>query len=157
MHLRLSLRSSTALLAFVVLAEFISGPTHSEDRLAAVTLGKAVFFNRCIACHEPPSTVGLTKDELARNEAALPADEKEATPERGPSLAALLGRRAGTLPGYHFSDAMKSADLIWTEHSLRLFLLKPVAFIPKTKMAFNGLKREGEMENLIAYLKEAAK
>ena len=157
MVLRMASSSAAALLGLVVLATFVSGPSYSGAQLGDVTKGKAVFFTRCVGCHEPPSTVGLTEDEIARNEAALPADETEAVPTRGPSLSGLFGRKAGSLPDYQYSDAMKAADVIWTEDTLQLYLLKPAAFIPKNKMPFNGLKREGEMENLIAYLKEAMK
>ncbi|MEO6298842.1 MAG: c-type cytochrome [Paracoccaceae bacterium] len=149
--------SAAVLLGLVVLAMFVTGPSHSEAQLGEVNKGKAAFFTRCVGCHEPPSTVGLTEDEIARNEAALPADETEAVPTRGPSLSELFGRRAGSLPDYQYSDAMKTADVIWTEDTLQLYLQKPAAFIPKNKMPFNGLKREGEMENLIAYLKQAMK
>ena len=154
---RLSSRTVAALPALVLLAAFVSDPSYGGGQPGDVTEGKTVFFSRCVACHEPPSTAGLTEEDIARNEAALPADDTEATPGRGPSLAGLFGRKAGSLPDYQYSDAMKAADVIWTEDSLRLFLLKPATFIPRNKMAFNGLKREGEMENLIAYLKSAAR
>ena len=81
------------------------------------------------------------------NEAALPADAQEATPGRGPSLSGLLGRKAGSLAGYSYSDAMRASDVIWSGDTLQAFLLRPSLFIPRNKMAFNGLKREGEMES----------
>jgi cytochrome c2 len=90
------------------------------------------------------------------NDAALPADAQEYTPRRGPSLSGLLGREAGSLAGYNYSDAMRASDVIWSGNTLQEFLLTPSLFIPRNKMAFNGLKREGEMENLLAYLNEAA-
>jgi cytochrome c2 len=101
--------------------------------------------------------VGLTAEEIAMNEAALPADALEATPTRGPSLSGLIGRKAGSLPDYRYSDAIKTSDVIWSEDTLRAFLLRPSSYIPQNKMPFNGLKREGEMDALIAYLNEAAR
>lgn len=157
MILRRALASLAALPILVVLAWLVSGPSFSEDQGGDATEGKAVFFIRCLSCHLPPSTVGLTEFELSRIEASLPADEEEATPQRGPSLSRLLGRKAGSLPDYQYSDAMKAADVNWTADTLQIYLLNPAAFIPKNKMHFNGLKRAGEMEDLIAYLSETAK
>ena len=154
MDVRGSLRSAL-LLAGIIGSVSAAGPTFGEDNPGDVTVGKKVFFSRCLGCHEPPSTVGLTAEEVAQNEAALPADE--AVPTRGPSLAHLIGRTAGTLPGYTFSDAMKASGVVWTDETLRVFLLKPSAFIPRNKMPFNGIKREGEMDALIPYLLDAAK
>lgn len=127
-------------------------PAFAVELTESQIAGKAVYMGRCIACHEPPSPIGLTPDDLARNEAALPADETESTPSRGPSLVGLVGRRAGSLSGYEYSDAMKQADVVWTTDSLRQFLLAPAAFVPRTKMHFIGMKRAGEMEPLLDYL-----
>lgn len=145
------------MVALIFLTALTALPSPGETVAGSVTDGKAVFFNRCVSCHEPPSTLGLTEEDRARNEAALPADKSEATPTRGPSLSGLIGRKAGSLAGYRYSDAMKAADVIWTTETLQRFLAKPAAFVPGNRMPFNGLRREGEMENLMAYLEAAAK
>jgi cytochrome c2 len=142
---------------FRTLALLVVTTTPALGQDADITAGKKVFFNRCISCHQPPSLIGLTPDELAMNEAALPADASESTPTRGPSLTGLIGRKAGTLPDYAYSDAMRAADVIWTAETLKPYLLKPSAFIPRNKMPFNGLKRPGEVDSLIAYLADAAR
>ena len=100
-------------------------------------MGEGVFANRCKACHEV-------------------ANEK-AKEGQGPSLKGLFGRTAGSVPGFAYSDAMKAAGFTWDEDKLKAYLINPKALVPNNKMVFNGLKREGEMENLIAYLKEATK
>ena len=120
---RLAARSGAALLGLAVLASFVSGKSYSVTQLGDVAEGKAVFFTSCVGCHEPPSTAGLTQDEIARNETALPADETEAVATRGPYLSGLFGRKAGSLPDYQYSDAMKAADVIWTEDTLPLYVL----------------------------------
>ncbi len=127
------------------------GSTYGDDRLDSVVAGRAVFFHRCVVCHEPPSLVGLTKEELSSYDASLPASPDELT-SRGPPLSGLIGRPAGSQPGFEYSDALKEVNFAWTSDRLRQFLLKPSAFIPGNLMRFNGLKREGEMEHLIAYL-----
>lgn len=132
-----------------------AGPGLAQDSPDVVTAGKKVYFSRCLACHEPPSTVGLTDYEIAQNEAMLPGGE--AVPTRGPTLTHLIGRTAGTLPGYSFSEAMKASGVVWTAETLRVFLLKPSVAMPGNKMPFNGVKRAGEMDALIPYLLDAAK
>lgn len=76
----------------------------------------------------------------------------------GPNLSGLFGRTAGTAEGFSFSDAMVEAGangLTWNEESLEQYLRKPKDFIPKNKMAFAGLKKDKQLANVIAYLKEA--
>ena len=73
----------------------------------------------------------------------------------GPSLAGLFGRTAGTVEGFKYSAAMKDSGIVWDEETLNTFLEKPKAMVPKTRMAFPGLKKEQDRMDLIAYLKEA--
>ncbi|MFC3676842.1 c-type cytochrome [Ferrovibrio xuzhouensis] len=75
----------------------------------------------------------------------------------GPSLHGLFGRKAGTAPGYKYSSAMQSKGVTWDEATLRQYLTDPKGFVPGNKMAFPGIKKESELENLIAYLKDATK
>ena len=129
----------------------LAGSACGDDRMDFVVAGRAVFFHRCVVCHQPPSFVGLTKEELSSYDASLPASPDELT-SRGPPLSGLIGRAAGSQQGFEYSDALKEVNFAWTSDRLRQFLLKPSAFIPGNLMRFNGLKREGEMEDLIAYL-----
>ncbi len=94
-------------------------------------VGAGVFANRCKECHEAPS--GSRK--------------------AGPSLVGVVGRLAGSLAGFDYSDAMRLAGFTWTEEQLRAYVVNPKAVVPKNRMLFNGIKREGEVEDLIAYLK----
>ncbi len=76
----------------------------------------------------------------------------------GPNLSGLFGRTAGTAEGFSFSDAMVEAGangLTWNEESLEQYLRKPKDFIPKNKMAFAGLRKDKQIANVLAYLKEA--
>lgn len=78
----------------------------------------------------------------------------------GPNLNGIFGRAAGTVEGFKYSKSMKAKaaeGLVWDEALMNEFLTKPKKFIPKTKMAFAGLKKESQRENLLAYLKEATK
>ncbi len=73
----------------------------------------------------------------------------------GPSLAGLFGRTAGTLEDFKYSNAMKDSGIVWDEETLDSFLKKPKDMVPKTRMAFPGLKKEQDRMDVIAYLKEA--
>jgi cytochrome c2 len=73
----------------------------------------------------------------------------------GPTLHGLLGRKAGTVPGYSYSPAMQSSEIVWNEDSLAKFLADPSAVVPGTKMVYAGIKNEAQRDDLIAYLREA--
>lgn len=71
----------------------------------------------------------------------------------GPSLAALIGRKAGTVEGFNYSPANKNSGKTWDEETLYTYLEAPQKFIPGTKMAFAGLKNPQDRADVIAYLK----
>lgn len=95
--------------------------------------GEGVFKNRCSECH------------------AVNGDQVKI----GPPLTRLFGRISGSWVGYNYSEAMKAAGIVWGADTLAQYLPNPRAMVPKTKMKFNGLKRAGEAEDLIAYLAKA--
>ena len=92
--------------------------------------GKAVF-NQCKACHQ----VG-----------------PEAKNGVGPILNGIVGRKAGEGAAYNYSDANKNSGLTWDEATLRAYLTDPKAKVPGTKMIFPGIKREKQLDDLMAYL-----
>jgi cytochrome c len=94
--------------------------------------GKVVFI-QCAACH------------------SLEPDENK----QGPSLARIFGRKAGTVEDFNYSDANKNSGIVWDEAILRKYLPDPQSVVPGTKMAFPGLKDPKQVEDVIAYLKEA--
>jgi cytochrome c len=73
----------------------------------------------------------------------------------GPRHAGLFGRKAGSLDGYNYSDAMRAAGLVWEESTLDRFLTAPRELIPGTKMPFAGIADAQERADLIAWLKQA--
>ena len=99
-----------------------------------VKKGKKVF-KKCKACHK----IG----EGAKNGS-------------GPGLNNIVGGAAGAAEGFKYSKAMAEAGaggLIWTEEELIAFLTKPKKYMKKTKMSFNGLKKEKDLQAIIEYLK----
>ena len=71
----------------------------------------------------------------------------------GPSLAGVVGRKAGSAEGFKYSDAMAKSGKAWTEENLEKFLKNRREFIPGNKMTFAGLKNEEDVQNVIDYLK----
>lgn len=118
-------------LALVAAAVLASGTALADGDPAK---GKKVY-NKCKACH------------------ALEAGKNKI----GPSLAGIFGRKAGSVEGFKYSDAMQGSGIVWDEEQLEAYLENPKKFMPGTKMAFAGLKKEDDREDVLAYLKEEAK
>ena len=72
----------------------------------------------------------------------------------GPELNGIVGRAAGTVPGYDYSAALKAANIRWNHDELAAFSINAKGLVAGTKMSFAGLKNKQDVENLIAYLSE---
>ena len=72
----------------------------------------------------------------------------------GPVLNGVVGRKAGSYPDYHYSDANKGSGITWDEATLKEYLKDPKAKVPGTKMVFPGLRSDDDIANVIAYLKQ---
>ena len=70
----------------------------------------------------------------------------------GPSLAGVVGRKAGTIAGFQYSDANKNSGITWTPEKLFQYLENPQRIVPGTKMAFAGLPKPQDRADVIAYL-----
>ncbi len=73
----------------------------------------------------------------------------------GPNLHGVLGRRAGSLPDYGYSDAMRRADFVWSAQTLDTFLQSPSHMVPGTRM-YNAFPSPERRALVIAYLQEHA-
>ncbi|MDB9857705.1 c-type cytochrome [Amylibacter sp.] len=103
-----------------------------------VKKGKKVF-KKCKACHK----IG----DGAKN-------------GTGPMLNGIVGSAAGAVEGFKYSKAMAEAGasgLIWTPEELTAFLTKPKKYMKKTKMSFNGFKKEKDLAAIVEYLKSVEK
>ena len=70
----------------------------------------------------------------------------------GPVLNGLIGRKAGSVEGYNYSEPNKKSGITWDEATFSEYIKDPKAKIPGTKMAFAGIKDEQKIKDLIAYL-----
>ena len=118
------------------------------SRLTTATLGMALLaatpalaadpengekvFKKCQTCHE----IKAEKNKV------------------GPHLVGIIGRPAGSVEGFKYSDAMKNSGVTWTEENIATYLKDPKGFIKGNKMAFPGLKKDDEVADVIAYLKQ---
>lgn len=96
----------------------------------------AEVFRACVACHT------LSDKEL---------------PRAGPTLAGLYGRKIASLPGYRFSDALKTMNIIWTPETVaKLFEIGPNAYTPGTKMPEQRIGSAEDRRALTDFLARAA-
>jgi cytochrome c len=72
----------------------------------------------------------------------------------GPPLNGVVGRKAGTYPGFEYSDANKNSGITWTPEELTKYLANPQAVVPGTKMIFPGLHDPKQVQDVIAYLSQ---
>ena len=74
----------------------------------------------------------------------------------GPTLWALFGRPAGSVPGYRYSDALKGSGIVWDEATVgRLFEAGPDTVTPGSKMPMQTIPDAADRADLIAYLRLA--
>ena len=72
----------------------------------------------------------------------------------GPSLNGVVGRKAGTYPGYNYSPSNKNSNLTWNEETLEPYLQNPQNVVEGTKMTFAGLKDPQKVKDVIGFLKQ---
>ena len=97
--------------------------------------GQVIFNNSCRTCHT-----------------VEPGDNR-----LGPSLAAIIGRKAGSLPDYAYSDAMKKSSVVWDEATLDRFIENPDSVVAGNNMKpYSGMTSAEDRAAIVAYLKAQA-
>lgn len=75
----------------------------------------------------------------------------------GPNLYGILGQHAGTVEGYQYSRGLRKSNLVWDNQTLHKFLESPQIIVPRTKMAFAGLKQVEDRKAVICHLRQMSK
>ena len=91
----------------------------------------AALFNRCAICH---------------------SNAKGAPNKLGPNLFGVVGRKAGSYPGFSYSSAMKRSRITWTAAKLTAYLAAPQEVVPGNNMPFAGIANAQQRADLVAYL-----
>ncbi|HEY5047539.1 MAG TPA: c-type cytochrome [Rhizomicrobium sp.] len=116
---------------YVLLVANIAALTASQAQAAGNAANGAVVFNRCAICHD---------------------NHKNGVNKIGPDLFGVVGRKAGTYPGFSYSGATKNAGFTWTDAKLDAYITSSSQVVPGNKMAFAGITNAGQRADLITYL-----
>ncbi|HQU68548.1 MAG TPA: c-type cytochrome [Albidovulum sp.] len=95
-----------------------------------ISAGQQLFDAECRRCHSPD------------------ADRQS----YGPPLENVIGRVAGTYPGYSYSEALAKSGIVWTEAALRAWMEDTTGFMPGTKMRHVGIEDRTVQDFILAYL-----
>lgn len=115
-----------ALLLTASLLMLAAGPAMADGDVAK---GEKVFA-KCKTCHE----IASDKNKV------------------GPTLQGVIGRTAGTVDGFKYSEAMVGSGVVWDAATIAEYVRKPKEFIAGNKMVFAGLKKDDDIENLVAFI-----
>ncbi len=119
--------AALGLAVLVALLDPLARPAASAD----ISQGRAVFASQCGVCHSNARGGGVVV---------------------GPPLYGVIGRKAGSVAGFDYSQTMKGAGFVWTPDRLHAYLPAPRDYLPGVKMTYMGLKDPAKLDSLIAYL-----
>ena len=119
------------MVAAVLAAAGLVGTVSLAESAVPSTAHGAEVYERCAACHS------LEHDRT------------------GPRHCGLFGRRAGSVAGFEYSEAMRASGITWNEATLDRFLASPMKVVPGTSMGYAGVDDARDRHDLIAYLESA--
>lgn len=128
------MKRSIALCAVVAAAAMTAATSAALAQSGDVAKGERAFNLQCKACHTL---------------------ERGGANKIGPNLYGLMGRRSGTMQGYGYSEVMRRFGIEWTDKTLAEYLSDPKTSMPGTKMVFAGIRRPEQLDDVIAYLRQA--
>ncbi|MFC5069641.1 c-type cytochrome [Flaviflagellibacter deserti] len=111
----------------LVVSSFSIGSAQAQDASAD---GQRLFQQRCGTCHSVQP--GQTRV--------------------GPNLSGVFGRKAGTVEGARYSDALKNAGIVWSDETLNAYLDDPRKLVPNTTMTIS-LRDQTQRGAIVAYLR----
>ncbi len=121
------MKSAGKIRAFIAVL-VVAGATANRSYAQDAEHGKPIF-QACAACH--------TTDHANRV---------------GPGLGGIIGRKAGTVPGFPYSNAMKQSDVVWDAKILDAYVESPQQVVPGNRMPYAGLKNPTDRMDLVSIL-----
>ena len=94
--------------------------------------GEAQFMRKCSSCHD---------------------HRKDGGNGKGPHLWNIMGRKAGTNPGFQYSDAMRNSGHVWTYATLNYYLTRTDRAVPGRIMDFRGISKDSERADLLLFIR----
>ncbi len=125
------MNGKTILISAALLAGLGAGAAQAADAIVGDPVAGEKIFHVCRQCHH----IG-----------------RGATNFYGPVLNGLIGRPAGSISGYNYSEANKHSGKVWDIPTLESYLRQPQHDVPKTYMTFAGLNSEKDIADVIAYI-----
>jgi cytochrome c len=126
------------LVAVSGVAYLLCSPSHGQapvQQPVDSASGQQIFNNACRTCHAM----------------------REGDNRLGPHLYGIVGRKAGSLPDYNYSSAMKGADFVWDEEKLERFIASPDELVPGNSMKpFGGLASAADRASIVSFLRSDA-
>ena len=122
-----NLTSASRVCAAILLLALSTGTSYAAGDAAR----GAVVFERCALCHNT---------------------NKDGGSGLGPNLFRVSGRKAGTLPDFPYSSALKNSRIVWTDSKLKAWVMHPARLVPGSSMTFAGLPGP-QADNVVAYLR----
>lgn len=129
----MTLRTPTLALLLALPASFALAESPTVDMIR-IEAGEKFFDVECRRCH------------------AIDSQDKS----YGPPLEGIIGRKAGSVENYPYSDALKAAGFVWTPGALRAWMEDNQALIPGTKMRHVGITDPVEQAFILSWLRHTA-
>ena len=121
------------MIRILITSALVATVTGASALAADPAAGEKVFKSQCSICHSVAKGRNMV----------------------GPSLFGIVGRKAGTVEGFHYSPANRNSGLTWDGATLEKYLANPKATVPGTIMTYPGLKSNSQRADLVAYLATA--
>ena len=118
------MRTGMVVLTMAVATAWLPAEAEAQD-------GQSLYRRQCSVCHAT---------EAGQNKI-------------GPTMHGIAGTKSAAVPGFEFSDAMKAANLTWTDDNLAKYIADPKGTVPGTKMVYNGMKNPDDVKAVVDYLK----
>ncbi|WIV51397.1 c-type cytochrome [Marivivens sp. LCG002] len=115
-------------LGFIALGSQLAAESFEQIKIEA---GEKLFTAECRRCHAPDAS----------------------DPSYGPMLDHVVGRAAGSVEGYDYSEALAGSGIVWTQAALRAWMEDNDGFMPGTKMRHVGIEDRTVQDFILAYLK----